>query len=85
DSFAADGMCSITAVTRCADAVCVADGNCQKLVRFDATTGAHLGTAKYRDLFGPTLSQLHALTGAYASVSLKAGDATCQPAIFQLP
>lgn len=85
DSFADDGMCSITSVTRCGDVVCVADGNCQKILRFDASTGAHLGTAKYRDLFGPKVGQLHALSGAYASVSLKAGDTTCQPAIFRLP
>lgn len=85
DSFAPSGMCSITAVARCGEAICVADGNCQKLLRFDPTTGAHLATTRYHDLFGPRVDQLHAITATYASLSLKAGDETVQPAIFRLP
>jgi hypothetical protein len=84
DAFAEDGMCSITAVTRCGDAVCVADGNCKKLVRFDAATGAHVGTWKYQELFGPKVYQGKGFAGGFASIVLEDGGA-CTPAVFRLP
>lgn len=90
DSFAADGLCWAGALADCGDAVCVLDGNCNKVSRFAKSDGSFVGAARNRDLFGPDVYKVEGLTAGgaslWASVSLRDTHSDeCQAAIFRLP
>ena len=83
DSFAPGGLCSVSAVVGCGGDVCVADGNCKKLVRYGAD-GRFTGELEGRALFErPPMGLLHAAAapgGVYLLVLNRDGE-ICEEAV----
>lgn len=84
DAFAPGGLCSIMGVVRCGDDLCIADGNCKKLVRY-RRDGGFLAEIDGGALFERMPQGLHHATAAPDGIYLLVGNQDgelCEDAVF---
>lgn len=92
DAFDDGGLCALSAIADCGDALCAVDGNCRELELFDKKSGAWRRAIEFSDAFGSAYGiggvAADAAGDLWFTVMLKSGyelDDPCDGAVFRMP